>query len=130
MTWLEKLQSDSQNGTKRLAALLDPDDLPSGRSWHALLDRIEASAITDVFVGGSLLVRSNVGDMLQSIRERFTGNITIFPGSPDQVVPGADAVFSYPSSQAETPTFLSDAMLNLHCVSGVCKSKPSPPATC
>ncbi len=92
MTWLEKLQSDSQNGIKRLAALLDPDDLPSGRSWHALLDRIEASAITDVFVGGSLLVRSNVGDMLQSIRERFTGSITIFPGSPDQVVPAADAV--------------------------------------
>jgi phosphoglycerol geranylgeranyltransferase len=105
-TWLKQLQLDSQNGTKRLAALLDPDDLPTGRSWHALLDRIEASSVTDIFIGGSLLIRNNVSDMMQSIRERFSGRITIFPGSPDQVVSGADAVLFLSVISGRNPDLL------------------------
>lgn len=106
MTWLEQLQSDSLNGTKRLAALLDPDDLPSGRSWYALIDRIEASPVTDIFIGGSLLIRNNVSDMMQSIRERFSGKITIFPGSPDQVISGADAVLFLSVISGRNPDLL------------------------
>ncbi|MDC0140245.1 geranylgeranylglyceryl/heptaprenylglyceryl phosphate synthase [Flavobacteriales bacterium] len=106
MTWLEQLQSDSLNGTKRLAALLDPDDLPSGRAWYALIDRIEASPVTDIFIGGSLLIRNNVSDMMQSIRERFSGKITIFPGSPDQVISGADAVLFLSVISGRNPDLL------------------------
>ena len=106
MTWLEQLQSDSLNGTKRLATLLDPDDLPSGRAWHALIDRIEASPVTDIFIGGSLLIRNNVSDMMQSIRERFSGKITIFPGSPDQVISGADAVLFLSLISGRNPDLL------------------------
>ena len=106
MTWLEQLQSDSLSGTKRLAALLDPDGLPSGRSWYALIDRIEASPVTDIFIGGSLLIRNNVSDMMQSIRERFSGKITIFPGSPDQVISGADAVLFLSLISGRNPDLL------------------------
>jgi phosphoglycerol geranylgeranyltransferase len=106
MTWLEQLQSDSRNGAKRLAALLDPDDLPTGRAWHTLIDRIEASPVSDIFIGGSLLIRNNVSDMMQSIRERFTGSITIFPGSPDQVVAGADALLFLSVISGRNPDLL------------------------
>lgn len=92
MSWLENLERDQAAGTKRLAALLDPDDLPSGREWLRFLDRLQNSAITDVFIGGSLLIKQNVADIIQSVRDRFNGPITIFPGAPDQVVKGADAL--------------------------------------
>jgi putative glycerol-1-phosphate prenyltransferase len=92
MSWLENLERDQAAGTKRIAALLDPDDLPSGREWFRFLDRLQNSAITDVFIGGSLLIKQNVADIIQSVRDRFDGPITIFPGAPDQVVKGADAL--------------------------------------
>ena len=106
MTWLETLRADSQNGEKRLAVLLDPDDLPTGRAWHSFLERIEASNITDVFIGGSLLIRSNVSDLMQSIRDRFSGSITIFPGAPDQVVGGGDAVLFLSVISGRNPDLL------------------------
>ncbi len=88
MTWFDQIR----NGQKRLACLIDPDDLPTGRAWGTFLDRLEASPVTDVFIGGSLLTQRNVGSMMGAIRDRFSGPIVLFPGSPDQVVAGADAV--------------------------------------
>ena len=92
MTWFTDLMAARSSDQKRLACLIDPDDLPSGRAWGTFLDQLELSPVTDVFVGGSLLTRRGVGAVLGAIRERFRGPIVLFPGSPDQVVAGADAV--------------------------------------
>jgi hypothetical protein len=69
MSWLENLERDQGLGKKRLAALLDPDDLPSGREWFRFLDRLQQSTVTDVFIGGSLLIKHNVADIIQTVRE-------------------------------------------------------------
>lgn len=106
MTWLNQVQHDHRQNKKRLAALLDPDDLPTGRAWHQFIDRLELSPITDVFIGGSLLVMHNVTEMMHAIRERFSGAITIFPGSPEQVVPGADAVLFLSVISGRNPDLL------------------------
>lgn len=92
MSWLHELRNDQHDGRKRLAALLDPDDLPTGRDWTRFVDGLNASPITDIFVGGSLLTARNVKDVLHSLRAHYEGRITLFPGSPEQVTPGADAV--------------------------------------
>ncbi len=44
--------------------------------------------------------------MMQSIRERFSGKITIFPGSPDQVISGADAVLFLSLISGRNPDLL------------------------
>jgi putative glycerol-1-phosphate prenyltransferase len=106
MSWLKNLENDQSLGKKRLAALLDPDDLPSGREWLRFLDRLENSAVTDVFVGGSLLIKHNVSDIMQSVRERFSGPITIFPGAPDQVTKGADALLFLSLISGRNPELL------------------------
>jgi phosphoglycerol geranylgeranyltransferase len=106
MTWLENLEHDQTLGKKRLAALLDPDDLPSGREWLRFLDRLQNSTVTDIFIGGSLLIKQNVGDIIQTIRERFDGPITIFPGAPDQVVKGADALLFLSLISGRNPDLL------------------------
>lgn len=102
MTWHDQLCS----GGKRLACLIDPDDLPAGSAWRAFLDRLEDSPVTDVFVGGSLLTRRGVGSVLQAVRERFSGPVVLFPGSPDQVVPGADAVLFLSLISGRNPDYL------------------------
>ena len=106
MSWLENLERDQGLGKKRLAALLDPDGLPSGREWFRFLERLEQSAITDVFIGGSLLIKQNVADIIQTVRERFNGPITIFPGSPDQVAKGADALLFLSLISGRNPELL------------------------
>lgn len=106
MNWLSTLVQDQMEGTKRLAALLDPDDLPVGRDWVRFIDALAASPVTDVFIGGSLLNRRQVKDVLHPLRARFQGRLTIFPGSPEQVTPGADSVLFLSLISGRNPDFL------------------------
>ena len=77
MSWLDDLRNDQQTGRKRLAALLDPDDLPTGRDWTRFMDGLNASPITDIFVGGSLLTARKVKDVLHSLRAHYNGCVTL-----------------------------------------------------
>jgi len=106
MNWLSNLDADRLAGRKRLAALIDPDDLPAGGAWHAMLDGLNASPVTDIFIGGSLLVRRDVGDMLSTVRKRVERPIVLFPGEPDQVVAGADAVLFLSLISGRNPELL------------------------
>jgi len=130
MTWLENLEHDQTLGKKRLAALLDPDDLPSGREWLRFLDRLQNSTVTDIFIGGSLLIKQNVGDIIQTVRERFDGPITIFPGAPDQVVKGADALLFLSLISGATRTCLLVVMSKRPCEFDAWDLKLYPQATC
>ena len=115
MSWLHDLQHDQQTGRKRLAALLDPDDLPTGRDWTRFMDGLNASPITDIFVGGSLLTARNVKDILHSLRAHYKGRVTLFPGSPEQVTPGADAVLFLSLISGRNP----DLLMGRHVESGM-----------
>lgn len=106
MNWLSTLNADQLAGRKRLAALIDPDDLPAGGAWHSLLDALKASPVTDIFIGGSLLVRRDVRDMLGAVRKRVDRPIVLFPGEPDQVVPGADALLFLSLISGRNPELL------------------------
>lgn len=115
MSWLYDLQNDQRNGRKRLAALLDPDDLPTGRDWTRFMAGLNASPITDIFIGGSLLTARNVKDILQSLRSHYDGRVTLFPGSPEQVTPGADAVLFLSLISGRNP----DLLIGRHVESGI-----------
>lgn len=115
MNWLSTLNADRLAGRKRLAALIDPDDLPAGGAWHAMLDALDASPVTDVFIGGSLLVRRDVRDMLGAVRKRVKCPLVLFPGEPDQVVAGADAVLFLSLISGRNPELL----IGKHVASGM-----------
>lgn len=115
MSWIDQLKHDQRMGNKRLAALLDPDDLPTGRDWTRFMDGLNASPVTDVFIGGSLLTSRNVKDVLQSLRAHYRGRVTLFPGSPEQVTPGADAVLFLTLISGRNP----DLLIGRHVESGM-----------
>jgi len=104
--WLEVLRAGRVSGRKRLAALLDPDDVPLGAGLAGLVGRLEGSAVTDVFIGGSLLVRGRVTEVLGAVRAGFSGPVTLFPGAPDQVVAGADQVLFLSLISGRNPDLL------------------------
>jgi putative glycerol-1-phosphate prenyltransferase len=104
--WIRELYADREAGRKRLAALLDPDDVPMGGGLEALIRRIEASPVTDVFLGGSLLTHRQVDDVIAGVRAHFSGPLTLFPGSPEQVVAGADQVLFLTLISGRNPDLL------------------------
>ena len=54
-TWHDGLRQDMLLGQKRLAVLVDPESAPRGDGWLDLINAIQRSLATDVFVGGSLV---------------------------------------------------------------------------
>jgi geranylgeranylglyceryl phosphate synthase family protein len=90
--WLDQLIADAHQGVKRLGVLLDPQDAPSGAERIELLARIARSAATDVLVGGSLVTDGDTEQLVRDAKDLLAQPVVLFPGSPSQVSPGADAL--------------------------------------
>ncbi|MGB1075423.1 MAG: geranylgeranylglyceryl/heptaprenylglyceryl phosphate synthase [Flavobacteriales bacterium] len=106
MNWLEGLECSMRAGEKRLAVLIDPDDLPPGKAWHDFLERLSASPVTDVLIGGSLLIHREVQDIMSTLRQRISKPLVLFPGEPEQVTSGADALLFLSLISGRNPELL------------------------
>lgn len=94
-----------KDGKKKLAVLIDPDKMRLGK-----LDQIIDLAVrckTDYFfIGGSLLVNSQLDHCLQMIRERCTIPLILFPGSSYQLSNKADAILFLSLVSGRNPDLL------------------------
>ena len=92
-------------GHKKLAVLIDPDKMRMGK-----LDQIIDLSIrckTDYFfIGGSLLVNSQLDQCLQKIRERCNIPLILFPGSSYQLSNKADAILFLSLVSGRNPDLL------------------------
>lgn len=76
---------------KAFAVLIDPDKLNDA----ALLGTIEMAVKAKVdflFVGGSLVVTDTLDHVVAIIKQYCSIPVILFPGSPDQITPKADAL--------------------------------------
>ena len=86
-----KLLELKQKGRKALAVLIDPDKaIPA--HLDVLIDLSIDAAVDYFLVGGSLLVSDGLENCIRFIKERCTIPVILFPGSPAQVSPKADAL--------------------------------------
>jgi len=94
-----------QLGKKKLAVLIDPDKLRLGK-----LDQIiELSIHCKVdyfFIGGSLLVNSQLDQCLQLIRKRCPIPLILFPGNSYQLSYHADAILFLSLVSGRNPDLL------------------------
>ena len=94
-----------QQGKKKFAVLIDPDKMRLGK-----LDQIiELSARCHVdyfFIGGSLLVNSQLDQCLQMIRQRTHIPMILFPGSSYQLSNKADALLFLSLVSGRNPDLL------------------------
>ncbi|HZV70006.1 MAG TPA: geranylgeranylglyceryl/heptaprenylglyceryl phosphate synthase [Saprospiraceae bacterium] len=94
-----------QLGKKKLAVLIDPDKMRLGK-----LDQIiELSIHCKVdyfFIGGSLLVNSQLDQCLQMIRKRCPVPLILFPGNSYQLSYHADAILFLSLVSGRNPDLL------------------------
>lgn len=101
----EQLLAIKQSGKKGFAVLLDPDKL-SISQVQTLVDLAVEADVTYFFVGGSLLVNDEIHKIVPEIKRLCNIPVILFPGSPQQIVPSADAIFFLSLISGRNPDLL------------------------
>ncbi|MFN0202612.1 MAG: geranylgeranylglyceryl/heptaprenylglyceryl phosphate synthase [Bacteroidia bacterium] len=94
-----------KEGRKGFAVLLDPDkitldDVPE------IVETALSTHVTYFFVGGSLLVNANIHQIIPAIKQLCQIPVILFPGSIQQIVPSADAIFFLSLISGRNPELL------------------------
>lgn len=85
------LQADILAGKKKFAVLIDPDKIAL-KEVAPLVSLAEQAKIDYFFVGGSLVVNSELDKMISLIKEQSTIPVILFPGSSRQLSYQADGL--------------------------------------
>ena len=102
---LDALYQQKPSARKAFAVLIDPDKL----NEQALLDTIQlaiASKVDYFFVGGSLVVTDTLDKVVSTIKSTCSIPVVLFPGSPDQITPKADALLYLSLISGRNPELL------------------------
>jgi phosphoglycerol geranylgeranyltransferase len=97
--------SSKAKSNKAFAVLIDPDKL----NEQSLLTTIEIAIKSKVdffFVGGSLVVTDTLDKMVAAIKKHCSIPVVLFPGSPDQITPKADALLYLSLISGRNPELL------------------------
>ena len=79
------------NNQKLLAILLDPDKIDLDNS-EILIEKINQSPATHIFIGGSLVENNIIDDLIIKLKQNCDLPIVLFPGNPSQISSQADAI--------------------------------------
>lgn len=85
------IQERKNGGKKSFAVLLDPDKITAALLSEVIQKSIDAG-VDSFFVGGSLVVSSNLDACVQQIKQQCHIPVLLFPGSPAQITKKADAL--------------------------------------
>jgi len=102
---LDSIGKQKANGHKAFAVLIDPDKLTP----ESLLETIQLAKQANVdylFVGGSLVVTDTLDKVVAAIKENCSIPVVLFPGSPDQITPKADALLYLSLISGRNPELL------------------------
>ena len=85
------ITQQKSNAKKGFAVLIDPDKI-NDRSLNQTIEIAVKSKVDYFFVGGSLVVTDTLDTVVASIKKQCNIPVILFPGSPDQITPKADAL--------------------------------------
>lgn len=90
---------------KAFAVLIDPDKLDKV-NLQKTIDLAVQFKIDFVFVGGSLVVTDTLDQVVAQIKKACSIPVVLFPGSPDQITPKADALLYLSLISGRNPELL------------------------
>jgi putative glycerol-1-phosphate prenyltransferase len=93
------------NNEKLLAILLDPDKINLDHV-EALVEKINQSPSTHIFIGGSLVETNILDQLILKIKQNCVLPIVLFPGNPSQISGQADAILFLSLISGRNPDFL------------------------
>ncbi|CAD0006303.1 geranylgeranylglyceryl/heptaprenylglyceryl phosphate synthase [Flavobacterium chungangense] len=101
----QQILEAKKEGQKLLAILLDPDKIVWENLNH-LLDKINQSPATHIFVGGSIVQATILEDLIRQLKQKTNLPVVIFPGDPSQISPQADAILFLSLLSGRNPDYL------------------------
>ena len=104
-TILQQILKAKSNGQKLLAVLLDPDKIILENLDH-LIDKINKSPATHIFVGGSIVQNNILGELITSLKQKTKLPVILFPGDPSQISPHADGILFLSLLSGRNPDYL------------------------
>lgn len=99
------IHSNSQQGRKMIAALIDPDKNDE-KSLLKLIYHCEMAEVDFFFIGGSLMVRDSLEKTLDIVKSNSTTPCILFPGSVMQISAKADAILFLSLISGRNPELL------------------------
>jgi phosphoglycerol geranylgeranyltransferase len=108
--YLEILNS-KKKGEKLLAILIDPDKIQLGQLDN-LIEKINQSPATHLFVGGSLVETNLIDVIIKQIKQVCNLPILLFPGSPSQISKYADGILFLNLISGRNPDYLIEHQVN------------------
>jgi putative glycerol-1-phosphate prenyltransferase len=100
-----QLTDHKRTGKKSFAVLIDPDKVNAEQT--AELCGLANDAMVDyLFVGGSLVVTNHLDEVVQNIKKETDIPVILFPGSPNQITPFADALLYLSLISGRNPELL------------------------
>ena len=106
MNWLDQLNDDAQLGRRRLAVLVDPQDAPSGKAWRQLVDHPLRAVVRHQTASHKDIGRGACLNVVHELKRSVSQPVVLFPGAPNQVVPGADALLFLSLISGRNPDLL------------------------
>lgn len=100
-----QLQQARTQGKKSFAVLVDPDKTDL-QQMDTLLSLGEQAKIDFWFVGGSLVISSQLDELVRHIKKNTSVPVVLFPGSPSQVTRQADALLYLSLISGRNPELL------------------------
>lgn len=91
---------------KLIAVLIDPEKNQNRATLDRLINRIQASNIDFVFVGGSTVTEEEFSFTISYLKENIALPIVIFPGSSHQISNEADGILLLNLISGRNPDFL------------------------
>lgn len=92
-------------GHKAFAVLIDPDKLDE-KTLQSTIELAVNAQVDYFFVGGSLVVTDTLDKVVSTIKEKSSIPVVLFPGSPDQITPKADALLYLSLISGRNPELL------------------------
>jgi phosphoglycerol geranylgeranyltransferase len=98
------IQAKAEN-RKLLAILLDPDKIVWGKLEY-LIQKINQSPATHIFIGGSHVQNNILDELIFSLTQKISLPIVLFPGNSSQISAKADAILFLSLISGRNPDYL------------------------
>ena len=101
----QSLQHKKTRGEKSFAVLIDPDKV-NAHSVDELMILVNDAKVDYLLVGGSLVISNRLDEVVQQIKKNSDIPVILFPGSPSQITPYADALLYLSLISGRNPELL------------------------
>ena len=101
---LSKIIKDSQQGKKSLALLLDPDEYQNESLKN--LFSVDFKHVSYLFVGGSLLKKESLDELIENLKSINSKPVILFPGNSGHISDQADAILFLSLISGRNPDYL------------------------